>query len=99
MAALTQARLINLLTDSLKLREPRFVLERDGSMISGSVISRSFQNKDDLERQQAIRNAVDTAFGADARRLVGTILAYTPEEWDVDLEAVPRRKKVRVGSI
>jgi acid stress-induced BolA-like protein IbaG/YrbA len=97
MAALTQARLIALLTDSLKLREPRFVLERQGSMISGSVVSKSFQNKNDLERQQAIRNAVDGTLGVDARRQVGTILAYTPEEWDIDLEAAPRRKRVRVG--
>src|SRR5580704_3914918 len=97
MATLTQVGLINLLTDSLKLREPRFVLERDGSMISGSVISKSFQNKDDLERQQTIRNAVDAALGVEARRQVGTILAYTPEEWDVDFEALPRRKRVRAG--
>jgi acid stress-induced BolA-like protein IbaG/YrbA len=97
MATLTQARLIALLTDSLKLREPRFILERHGSMISGSVISKSFQKKDDLERQQSIRKAVDSALGSDARRLVGTILAYTPDEWDIDLEGAPRGKRVRAG--
>jgi len=97
MAALTQAKLIALLTESLKLRAPRFVLERDGAMISGSVVSESFHNQGDLVRQQAIRNALDAALELDARRHVGTILAYTPEEWDVDLEATPRRKKIRVG--
>jgi acid stress-induced BolA-like protein IbaG/YrbA len=97
MATLTQTRLIALLTDALKLREPRFILERHGPMISGSVISKTFQKKGDLERQQSIRSAVEAALGSDARRLVGTILAYTPDEWDIDLEVLPRRRKIHVG--
>jgi len=32
-----------------------------------------------------LRNAVDAELGADSNRLVGTLLALTPQEWDVDV--------------
>jgi acid stress-induced BolA-like protein IbaG/YrbA len=97
MAALAQSKLKALLTGTLKLRNPRFVLERTGTMVSGSIISESFAGKDDLERQISIRDAVDAALGPDSRKQVGTLLAYTPDEWDVDLEAAQRLSRAKAG--
>lgn len=97
MAALTQSKLKALLTGALKLRDPRFVLERNGTMVSGSIISESFAGNDDLERQVAIRDAVDAALGSKSREQVGTLLAYTPDEWDVDLEAAHKPRKAKAG--
>jgi hypothetical protein len=34
-----------------------------------------------------IRKAFDRALGEDSFNAVGTLLAYTPEEWDIDLVA------------
>jgi hypothetical protein len=34
-----------------------------------------------------IRKAFDKALGQDSFSAVGTLLAYTPEEWDIDLVA------------
>jgi acid stress-induced BolA-like protein IbaG/YrbA len=97
MAALTPARLKAILTVALKLREPRFVLEKSGAMVSGSVISESFRDKGDLERLNLIHGALSAALDSGSRRQVGMLLAYTPDEWDMPLEGAPKKQKVKVS--
>jgi acid stress-induced BolA-like protein IbaG/YrbA len=75
------------LADSLKLRSPRFKLQKIGSKVSGHVISDTFRGKTDSARQQMIWDALESAFGPQASQHVGTLLAYTNDEWDVDLPA------------
>ncbi len=87
MRTLAKARLQTILRTKLRLREPKFVLRRIGERLSGSVISETFTRKTDLQRQRMIWDALDDEFGSDATHLVGTLLAYTPTEWSVDLEA------------
>ncbi len=84
---LSTARIQKILTTALRLREPRFKLHDDGYFVSGSVISETFRGQGDLQRQKTIRKAFDKALGEDSFSAVGTLLAYTPEEWDIDLVA------------
>jgi acid stress-induced BolA-like protein IbaG/YrbA len=85
MPKVTKAKVQKVLTEVLGLREPRFKLEVYGGMVSGSVISPSFQGKSDRRRREMIVDAIDDALGKEGAGEVGMILAYTPEEWDVDL--------------
>jgi hypothetical protein len=39
-------------------------------------------------------DALDKTLGADAVRQVGTILMYTPEEWNIDLPNAPKAKAI-----
>ncbi len=97
MATLTQTRLKEILTKELKLREPRFALRKYGTQHYGSVISETFARKGDYDRQLMIRTALERALGPMVNRKVGMILAYTPCEWDIDLDEVPVRKKAKAG--
>jgi acid stress-induced BolA-like protein IbaG/YrbA len=94
MAAFSKKILQGILTDELALQEPRFKLEKYGSHWNGSVISKTFKRKGDHQRQQMIWDALRRALGKDAVRRVGMILAYTPEEWDIDdLFLMPAKRK------
>jgi hypothetical protein len=84
MKALTRPRLEAILKKRLRLRSPKFALRKLGDMVSGYVISESFRGKNDLQRVRLLRDAVDAELGADSNRLVGTLLALTPLEWDGD---------------
>lgn len=75
------------LAGTLKLRSPRFKLQKIGSKVSGHVISDTFRGKADSSRQQMIWDALEAAFGPEAPQRVGTLLAYTNDEWDIDLPA------------
>ena len=79
---ITKSSVEEVLTSELKLREPRFRLEKYGDRINGSVISRTFKGKGDNRRQIMIWDALDKIFGPLAIKRVGMILAYTPDEWD-----------------
>jgi acid stress-induced BolA-like protein IbaG/YrbA len=96
MQRLTQARLKQILTSELKLRDPEFRLETYGNRINGSVISPTFKRKDDMRRQDIIWDALEKTLGPDSVKLVGMILAYTPDEWyfDQDSIGVPRKRLV-----
>ena len=87
MATISKARLESVLRSKLGLKEPGFRLEKAGDKLSGSIISPTFLGKKDHERQRLIWEALDDEFGAESVHLVGTLLAYTPEEWGVNLEA------------
>jgi acid stress-induced BolA-like protein IbaG/YrbA len=97
MAKLTQARLKEVLTRRLKLRNPTFILEHSGRRISGSVIDEAFKRRDDLRRQNKIWDALEAEFGPAALQLVGMILAYTPEEWDLPLEGKMKHRTRKAG--
>lgn len=85
MRALSKTRLQDALTKRLGLKGPQFVLRSYGGMLCGSVISESFSRKGDLQRVRMIRGALAAELGPEGERAVGTLLAYTPEEWDIDL--------------
>ena len=89
MPALSKRQLEDALTKQLNLNAAEFVLEKVGKKWSGNIISSTFSGRKDLKRQQMIWDALDAEFGAESVHWVGTLLAYTPDEWDVNLEAVP----------
>ncbi|HEY3242845.1 MAG TPA: hypothetical protein VGM03_05785 [Phycisphaerae bacterium] len=83
---LTKEELKAVLTNRLRLSSPRFRLEKlSGGKLSGSVVSDFFKGMNDSERQRRIWEALDAEFGPESMDLVGTLLAYTDAEWDVDL--------------
>lgn len=83
-------RLQEILTDALKLRDPEFRLHSHGGRVSGSVVSASFRGKPDHKRQQMIWDALDDRLGDEAPRHVGMLLAYMPEERNLDSAVISR---------
>jgi acid stress-induced BolA-like protein IbaG/YrbA len=49
------------------------------------VISETFQAKSDRDRQRLIWDALTAELGDQSVQQVGTVLAYTPREWNVEL--------------
>jgi acid stress-induced BolA-like protein IbaG/YrbA len=72
------------LTRRLNLKGAEFRLERAGGKVSGMVIAPKFRTMRDAKRQEVIWDALESEFGEQAVRRVGTLLAFTPEEWHVD---------------
>jgi acid stress-induced BolA-like protein IbaG/YrbA len=75
------------LTRRLNLQDPRFALERAGAKVSGSIISDSFRGVTDSERQRRIWDALHEEYGPESVQRAGTLLAFTPDEWDLDEQA------------
>ncbi|HWE03010.1 MAG TPA: hypothetical protein VG326_11435 [Tepidisphaeraceae bacterium] len=94
---ITQSSVEAALTSELKLREPRFRLEKFGSRISGSLISPTFKGKRDNRRQIMIWDALEKIFGPLAVKRVGMIPAYTPDEWDPFVSQGSARQKAASG--
>jgi acid stress-induced BolA-like protein IbaG/YrbA len=95
MAKTSKAKLQQVLTKRLRLEEPEFHLEKlSGGKLSGNIVSDTFEEMDDLERQREIWDALEAEFGDDASALVGTLLAYTKAEWNIPLSGfeAPKRK-------
>jgi len=91
-ATITKAKLEHCLTKRLKLAAPVFHLELlPDRKWSGSVVSDTFEALSNVERQRRIWDALDDEFGAQSVSLIGTLLAYTQAEWNVDLET-PSKK-------
>ncbi len=83
---MTEEQVKEVLTRQLRLDSPRFELERTpGGKISGSIISDTFSDRGDSERQKLIWDALERELGAECTSVVGTLLAYTEAEWNVDL--------------
>jgi acid stress-induced BolA-like protein IbaG/YrbA len=89
---MSKVKLQSLLTTRLGLREPIFRLERIGMKWAGSIISESFKGKSPAQRQKMLRDALEAELGNLASFGVGTLLAYTPREWDADSPDLPRAK-------
>jgi acid stress-induced BolA-like protein IbaG/YrbA len=68
----------------LQLIDPRFELESVGTKVSGLIIDPSFYGMPDSERQRRIWEALDHEYHAESVRRVGTLLAYTVDEWDIN---------------
>ena len=79
--ALTQVQ--DALTRRLNLQSPQFELERAGRKVSGSVISPSFRGLRDSDRQRRIWDE----YGPESGGRVGTLLAFTPDEWNLDSDS------------
>jgi len=72
------------LSNRLSRSDPEYDLEvLSNGKVSSSVIWDSFENTVDLERQRRIWDALDAEYGDKAGQYVGTLLAYTPAEWNV----------------
>src|SRR4051794_7961432 len=96
------------LTRRLHLESPQFELECAGRKVSGSVISPSFRGMRDSERQRRIWDALGDEYGAESFQRVGALLAFTPDEWDLDSDsggaengaiATKRSRRARRGRI
>ena len=95
MAKTTSRKLQEILRDRLSLEDAEFHLEKlpDGKF-SGSIVSNSFHGVDSVARQRQIWDALEDEFGDRSRDAVGTLLAYTKDEWHVPLEGdLPPVKK------
>lgn len=84
---MSKLKLQQLLSHHLALEQPEYRLEKIGAKLAGSIISTTFRGKSDRQRQKMIWNALDSELGSTSVNQIGTILAYTPEEWDVELPA------------
>ena len=91
----TKEDIKRILNTRLSLKDPEYRLEKTGTRFVGDVISASFKGKRDHQRQEMIWNALDDALGARAPILVGMLLAYTPDEWNLGAEdnVITRRVK------
>jgi acid stress-induced BolA-like protein IbaG/YrbA len=96
---MTHERLKEILTRRLRLRDPQFRLEGKGR-VSGRVVSSTFAGKGDSDRQKLIWDALDAELGPGSVKEVGMLLAYTPDEWDLQLEGhmSPRRTTPRAAT-
>ncbi|HSI36304.1 MAG: hypothetical protein ACAI43_08700 [Phycisphaerae bacterium] len=98
MPKVTKTDVERVLTRDLGLADPLFVLESNGGRINGSIVSPTFKGKSDRDRQRMIWDALDRAYGAASVRTVGMLLAYTPDEWDVDdVASAPKSKRKKAG--
>lgn len=88
MPKVSKSQLQSALVRELKLAQPVFRLESNGARVSGSVVSETFRGKKDHERQRMIWDALEKVYGPASVKLVGMLLAYTPEEWDADAKVV-----------
>jgi acid stress-induced BolA-like protein IbaG/YrbA len=82
---MSKVKMQQLLTQRLGLAQPIFKLEKIGAKLAGSIISETFKGKSDRERQRIIWDALDAELGAESVHQAGTLLAYTPDEWNVEL--------------
>jgi acid stress-induced BolA-like protein IbaG/YrbA len=87
MAKLTKDKLKAILKIGIGLADPDFHLQRAGNRWTGNIISSTFKGKRDHERQKLIWDALAAEIGEEAGLLVGLLLAYTPDEWNLDTKA------------
>ena len=99
MRKLTLQALRKLLSEELKLKSPEFFLSvGPAGFLNGHIVSPSFKGMGDRQRQGMIWDALADRIGPDASKVVGMLIAYAPEEWYADENAVsaaekPKRKK------
>jgi len=74
----------SVLAQRLHLESPRFALESAGAKVSGLIISPSFRGLRDSERQRRVWDALNAEYGTQSVHRVGTLLAFTPDEWDFE---------------
>jgi acid stress-induced BolA-like protein IbaG/YrbA len=74
-------------THRLRSESPRFALEPAGTKVSGSIISPTFRGMRDSERQRRVWDALNAEYGPQSVHRVGTLLAFTPDEWDLEVDS------------
>jgi len=84
---MSKVKLQQMLSRNLELKGAEFKLEKIGSKLAGSIISETFRGISDRRRQKMIWDALDAELGEASIRKVGTLLAFTPEEWNMNLPA------------
>ena len=84
---MSHAKLKEILTRRLKLRDPHFRFH-GRPRVSGSLVSSTFAGKRAHQRQQMIWDALEAELGPAATREVGMLLAYAPDEWALRLEGM-----------
>src|SRR4051812_39783402 len=101
MRKVTEAAVRKLLTDELRLKSPEFHLATGrAGLVNGHVVSPTFRGKRDRQRLGMIWDALEFALGREeAKRSVGMLIAYTPEEWRADevVAAAPKAKRRKAG--
>ena len=95
MRKITKTAVQKELTERLGLKSPEFRLSAIGGRINGHIISPTFKGKRDHKRQDMIWESLNAAFGSNALKRVGMLLAYTPDEWYADEILVPAAKPRR----
>ena|SRR5882672_2735023 len=96
MSKITSSSLRKLLTSELRLKSPEFHLSAGrAGLINGHIVSPTFKGMRDRQRQGLLWDALEFAFGRDAAKQVGMLIAYTPDEWYADEILVPVAKPKR----
>ncbi len=90
---MSHEKLKEILTRRLKLKSPQFRLEGRGR-VSGRLVSPTFAGKKAHQRQQMIWDALDDELGPASVKEVGMLLAYAPDEWNLQLEGTVARRTV-----
>jgi len=95
---ISKDRLKTIITARLSLKDPQYLLERVGNRLTGKIISASFKGKRFYRWQELIWDALESELGPDSPKLVGLLLTYTPEEWNIGAdEKVTTKKRKKVG--
>jgi acid stress-induced BolA-like protein IbaG/YrbA len=97
MQKLSKARLEQILANGLSLKDADFSLEVSGSKLSGAIVSEAFRGKRDDERQRIIWDLLDEKLGPESVKLVGMLLAYTPEEWTLGAAKAKHVRHAKAG--
>jgi len=89
-----QTEIARVLRERLNLTDLEYDLEvLSNGKVSGSDVSDAFAGTTDIERQRSIWSALDAEYGENATRYVGTLLAYTQGEWNIDLTGSRNHKE------
>jgi acid stress-induced BolA-like protein IbaG/YrbA len=95
---LSKEKLERLLIERLDLKDPVLLLRKYDGQWVGNIISPSFKRKGDYQRQVMVWDTLEAEFGNEANRLVGMLLCYTPDEWNLDADtALVAKKKKKAG--
>jgi acid stress-induced BolA-like protein IbaG/YrbA len=97
LRTLSQERLKTILSSKLSLKDPQFLLEKIDGRLLGNIISPTFKGKKEHVRQGLIWDALEEEIGPDFARLVGLLLPYTPDEWNIGTIAAPSSKPRRAS--
>lgn len=101
MLQLTKRRLERILTENIGMKDPEFDIEKFGKLWGGNIISNSFKNKDDHERQDMIWRALRKELNGNAENFVGMLSGLTPLEWSFkqlgeDLPPKQRKRRAKL---
>jgi acid stress-induced BolA-like protein IbaG/YrbA len=95
---LSKKRLVEILNRRLGLKDPVYLLEKAGQRWVGDIISPSFKGRGDFARQTMIHDALEAELDVKVPTVIGMLLCYTPDEWNLGSDtALPPKKKKKAG--